>query len=137
MKTLLSVLAFLLVLNVTHAQVKKIPGELKPLKREVVSRSTGQRGHSNVSIRVTLTTTEGNGETLNFISNTPIDKVEISFANIPNSKQISTYGNDIKQGFFYLESGAYKGGLAKGYLIDFFVKGFDKPVWVCALTAKK
>ena len=137
MKKLLSFLAFLLVLTGTNAQVKKIPGKLTPLKREVVSRTTGQRGYSNVSIKVALTQTEGKGETLSFTSNTAIEKVEISFAGIQNSKQITSYNADTKEGHFYLESGAYKAGLAKGYLIDFFVKGFDKPVWVCALTEKK
>jgi len=137
MKKLLSCLSLLLVINAATAQIKKLPGKLAPLKREIVNRSTGQRGYSNVNIKVELTLTEGKGETLSFTSNTAIEKVEISFAGSPNSKQVSTYNADTKEGHFYLESGAYKGGLEKGYLLDFFVKGFDKPVWVCAVTAKK
>ena len=135
MKKLL-IIALLLTASITYAQIK-VPSKLTAPKREIVNRTTGQRGYSNVKITVELTSTEGKGETLVFTSNTAIERVEVSFAGIPNSKQATTYNSDTKTGIFYLESGAYKGGQAKGYLVNFFVNGFDKPVWVCALTPKK
>ncbi|MGF2413289.1 hypothetical protein [Ferruginibacter sp.] len=137
MKKLLSFLTLLFVLTIAHAQVKTVSAIVKGPKRTIVNRTTGQRGYSNVNIKVALTLTEGKGETLKFTSNTAIEKAELSFAGIPNSKQITTYNADTKDGQFYLQSDAYKGGLAKGYLVHFFVKDFDKPVWVCVLTERK
>jgi hypothetical protein len=137
MKYILSIVALFFTTNFATAQIKTAPKKLTPLKREIVSRTTGHRGYSNVNITVELTQTEGKGETLKFKSNTAIEKVELSFVGISNSKQITTYNADTKDGYFYLESGAYQGGQAKGYLLHFYVKGFDKPVWVCALTEKK
>ena len=137
MKKIFLAIAVLFALHAVNAQVKKIPGKLTSLKREIASRNTGQRGYSKVSIKIDITQTEGKGETMNFVSNTAIEKVELSFAGVYNSKQITTYNADTKDGHFYLESGAYKGGLEKGYLVYFYVKGFDKPVWVCVLSAKK
>jgi threonyl-tRNA synthetase len=138
MKYILTVIAVLFTVSFTNAQIiKTIPKKLTPLKREMVSRTTAHRGYANVSVKAELIQTEGKGETINFTSNTAIDKVELSFVGVPNSKQITTYNADTKTGYFYLESGAYQGGQAKGYLLHFFVKGFDKPVWVVALTEKK
>ena len=115
MKKLLSFLTFLFVLVIAHAQIKTVPPILKGPKRTIVNRTTGQSGYSNVSIKVQLTLTEGKGETLKFTSNTAIEKAELSFAGIPGSKQITTYNADTKDGQFYLQSDAYKAGLAKGY----------------------
>jgi hypothetical protein len=137
MKQIFSFFAFFLVLSTGYTQIKTVPSILKGPKRTIVNRTTGQSGYSNVSIKVQLTLTEGKGETLKFTSNTAIEKAELSFAGIPGSKQITTYNADTKDGQFYLQSDAYKAGLAKGYLIHFFVKGFDKPVWVCVLTERK
>ena len=127
----------LLAVSTINAQVRTIPKKLVPLKREMVSRTTAQPRYGSVDIKVELTQTEGKGETLKFSSNTAIDRVEISFVGVPNSKQIANYNANSMNGYFYLESGAYKGGQQKGYLIHFYLKGFDKPVWVCALTEKK
>jgi hypothetical protein len=137
MKYILSIVAILFAANFATAQIKTVPKKLTPLKREMVSRSTGHRGYTNITFTAGLTQIEGKGETLEFISSMAIEKVEISFAGVPNSKQITTYNANTKDGHFYLESGAYQGGQAKGYLLHFFVKGFDKPVWVVALTEKK
>ncbi len=137
MKKTICLSVFVIACAVSNAQVKKIPPVIKAATREIVNRSTGHRGYSNVSIKVTLIQTEGKGETLQFTSSTAIEKAALSFAGIAGTTQQTTYNPDTKSGVFYLESAAYKDGQAKGYLIDFFVKGFDKPVWVCALTAKK
>jgi hypothetical protein len=137
MKYILSIVVLLFAANFATAQIKTVPKKLIPLKRELVSRTTGHRGYANVEIKAELTTTEGKGETLRFTSNTAIEKVEISVVGVSNSKQTTSYNADTKTGYFYLESGAYQGGQSKGYLLHFYVKGFDKPVWVVALTEKK
>lgn len=137
MKKLLLILMMIVFAGSITAQIKRIPKQLKPQKREIVNRTTGHRGYSAVKIEVELTTTEGKGETLKFSSNTDIDKVEITFAGLSNSKQEARYNAGTKSGYFYLESGAYKGGQGTGYLFHFFVKGYDQPVWVCLLTEKK
>ncbi len=138
MKKIFSILVCMLVINFTNAQIiKTFPKKMYAQKREIINRTTGHRGYGDVSITVDLKQMESKGETLNFTSNTPIEKVEISFVGIQNSKQTTSYNADTKTGYFYLESGAYKDGQAKGYLFHFYVKGFDKPVWVCALTEKK
>ncbi len=137
MKKVLSILILLFVVTTLNAQVRTIPKKLASPKREMVSRTTAQPRYGSVDIKVEITQTEGKGETLKFQSNTAIDRVEISFVGVPNSKQMTTYNANNMDGYFYLESGAYKGGQQKGYLFNFYVKGFDKPVWVCALTEKK
>jgi hypothetical protein len=137
MKKLLFILLLIAVAVPFSAQIKTLPREIKLPKREILSRTTGQRGYSNVKISVELTNTEGMGETLKFSSNVNIAKVEISAVDVPNSKQTTIYDGNTKDGFFYLQSGAYKSGQAKGYLFHFFVKDFDKAVWVCVLTEKK
>lgn len=137
MRKLVTILLMMAFATTLTAQIVKVPNKLKIPKREILNRTTGQRGYDNVKIDVELTKTEGKGETLKFSSNVNIDKVEISSVDVPNSKQESHYGDGTKTGVFYLESGAYKSGQAKGYFLHFFVKGFDKPVWVCLLTEKK
>lgn len=137
MKQLLIIITLTLLTTYTVAQINKIPKKLSLPKREMVSRTTGHRGYSNITFTADLTQTEGKGETLQFISSMAIEKVEISFVGVANSKQITSYNADTKTGNFYLESGAYQAGQAKGYLLHFYVKGFDKPVWVIALTEKK
>ena len=137
MKQIISLLAILFFANVTHAQVISLPKKIMPLKREMVNRTTGHKGYENIKITVELTNTDGIGETLKFKSNTDIDKVEISFPGANVGKQTTNYNANTKDGFFYLESGAYKPGQAKGYLFYFYIKRFDKPIWVCALTEKK
>lgn len=137
MKKFFPVLILLLLATSINAQVRTIPKKLVSLKREMVSRTTAQPRYGSVDVKVELTQTEGKGETLKFSSNTAIDRVEISFVGVPNSKQTTSYNANSMDGYFYLESGAYKGGQQKGYLFHFYVKGFDKPVWVCALTEKK
>ena len=137
MKKLVAILMLMAFSLPITAQVTKIPSRIEIQKREIASRSTGHRGYNKVKIDVKLTNTEGKGETLNFTSNTNIEKVEISFVSQPGSKQTAIYNDNTKDGFFYLESGAYKGGQTDGYLLHFYVKGFDKPVWVCVLTKKQ
>jgi hypothetical protein len=124
--------------NVANAQIiKKIPKELKPITWDVSSRSTGHRGYERINIAIEVVDTEGKGKTLKFKSNTEIAKVEISFIGVQNSKStFDASNNPVKDYFFYLESSAYKAGLAKGYFLYFYVKGFDKPIWVCTAIPK-
>lgn len=124
--------------NVANAQIiKKIPKELKPTTWDVSSRSTGHRGYEKINIAIEIVDTAGKGKTLKFKSNTEIVKVEISFMGVQNSKStFDASNNPVKEYFFYLESSAYKAGLAKGYLLYFYVKGFDKPIWVCTAAPK-
>ena len=137
MQKLVTILLMMAFATTLTAQIPKIPNKLKIPKREIVNRTTGHRGYENVKIDVELTKTEGKGETLKFSSNVNIDKVEISFVDVPHSKQEAHYNEGTKTGVFYLESGAYKSGQTKGYMMNFYVKGFDKPVWVCLLTERK
>lgn len=111
MKKIIGFLALLLILTNSHAQTVKLP------TWDITSRTTGQRGYNDVTIRVWFTATEGKGRTLNFISNTAINKVEMNFIDNSFPKSISTYNDNTKTGFWYLESGAYKSGLAKGWLL--------------------
>lgn len=132
MKTKLIFAVIILFGNSVNAQIiKKIPKELKPITWNVSSRSTGHKGYERINIAIEVVDTEGKGKTLKFKSNTEIAKVEISFLGVQNSTStFDASNNPVKEYFFYLESSAYKGGMAKGYFLYFYVKGFDKPIWV-------
>jgi len=138
MKKLLTILGFLLVAVVVQAQVKKIPKKLvaKP-NWQITDRTTGKRGYSKLKIITSMTDTEGKGQTLNFDSNMDIARVDIYFLNNDNVANSMSYPDGTKNGYFYIESGAYKAGLAKGYLLKFYVKGLADHVWVSSIIPNK
>jgi hypothetical protein len=138
MKHLLSIFAFIIIATTVHAQVNKIPKKLvaKP-NWQITDRTTGQRGYSKLKIITSMTDTESKGQTLRFDSNTDIAKVEIYFLESNNVANTMSYPDGTKNGYFYIESGAYKGGLAKGYLLKFYVKGKADHVWVSAILPNK
>ena len=136
MKQLLSILTFLFAVTFVNAQVKIIPKDLIP-KRKITGIQNVTIGYEQAKMDVFITQTEGKGETLNFKSSVNITKVELSFIDIPASVQTSTYKANTKEGFFYLETGAYKGGLKKGYTLNFYVLRNDSPIWTFKAGPKK
>lgn len=138
MKKLLTISGFLLLAMVVQAQVKKIPKKLvaKPTW-QITDRTTGKRGYSKVKIVTGMTDTEGKGQTLTFDSNTDIARVDIYFLDSDDVANTMSYADGTKSGHFYIESGAYKAGLAKGYLLKFYVKGFADNVWVSSIIPNK
>ncbi len=136
MKQLLSILALLFVTTFVSAQIKKIPKDLSP-KRKITAVQNVTTNYEHAKLDVFITQTEGKGETLNFTSSINIAKVEISFIDIANSAQFATYKAGIKEGHFYLESGTYKGGLQKGYTLNFYVLRNERPIWTVTVGPKK
>lgn len=136
MKQLLSILVFLFAATVVNAQVKKIPKDLSP-KRTITGVQNVKTGYEHATMELFITNTEGKGETLNFTSSVNIAKVELSFIDVAGSAQISTYKAGTKEGHFYLESGTYKGGLQKGYTLNFYVLRNERPIWTFTVGPKK
>jgi hypothetical protein len=134
MKYILAAIILLLSFLNSNAQIKKIPRIVKSKEWTILSRTTAHKGYEDINISAAISKTEGKGETLSFKSNTLVTKVEIGFlkSKLPKSTYINEQGTKSYQ--FYLESGAYKPGLENGYLLHFYVKGFDKPIWVVLLT---
>ena len=132
----MSIFAFLFVITVANAQVKKIPKDLIQ-KRKITGIQHVKEGYEHAKMDVYITQTDGKGETLNFSSSINIAKVELSFIDVAGSAQISTYKAGIKEGHFYLESGTYKGGLQKGYTLNFYVLRNERPIWTFTVGPKK
>jgi hypothetical protein len=138
MKYLLLIFALLLFGIIVNAQVKKVPKKLTAQPNwQITDRITGQRGYSKLKIITSVTDTEGKGQTLRFDANMDIAKVEIYFLENDNAINTMSYPDGIKNGYFYLESATYKGGLAKGYFLKFYVKGKAEHVWVSAIVPNK
>jgi len=136
MKQLLAILIFLFAATVVHAQVKKLPKDFTT-KRKITGTQNVKEGYEHATMDVFITNTDGKGETLNFKSSINIARVELSFIDVAGSTQISTYKAGTKDGHFYLEAGTYKGGLQKGYTLNFYVLRNDRPIWTFTAGPKK
>ncbi len=137
MKHLLSIFAFLFAATFVNAQIKKIPNDLTP-KRKITGTQNVTAGYEHAKMDVYITYTEGKGETLNFSSSVNIDRVELSFIGVENSKQTTFSKN--KTGSFYLQAPAYEGGLKNGYTLDFYTANNvrkSKSIWTFTIGPKK
>ena len=137
MKKILSLVVLaLLIVNVQAQIVKKIPKDLKQ-KRLITGTLNVQKGYEHASLNCEIVNTEGIGETLKFTSSVNIARVEVSFTGIANSEQNAKYNAGAKDGYFYLETGAYKAGLKNGYTLNFYVLRNDRPIWTFIVGPKK
>ncbi|MEO5943296.1 MAG: hypothetical protein ABIP30_02185 [Ferruginibacter sp.] len=137
MKKILAVLGLSLIFMNTNAQlVKTVPHDLKQ-KRLITGKLNVEKGYEHATLSCEIVTTEGKGETLKFNSSVNIARVEVAFTGVANSTQVSTYQANTKDGYFYLESGAYKNGLKSGYTLNFYVLRNERPIWTFTVGPKK
>ncbi len=137
MKKIFSLLVLALMFVNTQAQiVKKIPTDLNP-KRLITGNLNIKTGYEHATIKCQIVYTDGKGETLKFKSSVNIASAQISFTGVDNSAQIIPYNANTKDGYFYLESGTYKGGLKDGYTLNFYVGKNIRPVWTFTIGPKK
>lgn len=136
MKKIFSLLILALMFANTQAQfVKKIPADLNP-KRLITAKLNIKTGYEHATLNCQVVYTEGKGETLKFKSSVNIARAQISFIGVDNSAQIIPYNANTKESYFYLESGAYKGGLKNGYTLNFYVGKNIRPVWTFIIGPK-
>lgn len=137
MKKILSLFVLSVMCISIQAQViKKIPKDLTQ-KRLITGKLNIEKGYEHATMNCEISNTEGIGETLKFTSSVDIARVEISFTGVPNSAQTAIYKAGTKDGYFYLESGTYKGGLKNGYALNFYVLRNDRPIWTFTIGPRK
>ncbi len=123
------------ITTVPKGTIPKLPKSiLMPAPTVVVNRTMGNYPDSLMRIAVSIEDAGEQGYRVNFHSSIPLERVEIMMSQPTQVMNTQYFGDDKTSGYFYMDSGAYKG--SNTYILRFYAPGLPKGMWTTAIQRK-